>query len=176
MSDLPPSVVALIHLQRNLTYLRADEGDSVTLLCDNPDPASPDQNNAIECNGDWTDWKDRRFQGESLDAAVRAAVEAKRAAEARPGVVRLSPETIADIDRVARLQAAEVVGYCWEVQVDHPRIPGRRLSQGGADVYPGQRGPVFEFPPVFPQRPWGLTQIWIMRNGQEVRATWKVRA
>lgn len=163
MSSLPPGVVALLHLQRNLTYLRADEGDSVTLLCDNPDPASRDQNNAIECNGPWTDWQDRRFQGESLDAAVQAAVEAKRAAEAE-----LLPATPLE-------NPAEVVGYCWEVAADHPRRHGAAYIGGGERVGVGDRGPLFPIAPLMNARPWGLTQVWIMRNGQEVRATWKER-
>lgn len=62
-----------------LNYLRADEGDSVTLNCDNPDGPP---NNAVECCGGWTDWTERRFAGESLDAAVRAAYQAKRGAAA----------------------------------------------------------------------------------------------
>lgn len=41
-----------------LEFLRAHEGDSVTLLCDNPD-GPPDY--AIECCGDWTGWAERRF-------------------------------------------------------------------------------------------------------------------
>lgn len=67
----------LIEFQSLLNDLRRDEGDSVTLCCDNPDFGGP--NNAIECNGAWTDWKDRRFEAESLLAAVRVAAHAKAA-------------------------------------------------------------------------------------------------
>lgn len=61
--------VAMLHA------LREDEGDSVTLLCDNPEGPP---NNAIECNGGWTDWVDRRFGGETIEQAVRLAYLAKR--------------------------------------------------------------------------------------------------
>jgi hypothetical protein len=51
--------------------LRADEGDSVTILCDNPEGPP---NNAVECCGFWTEWNDLRFGGETLLAALQAAV------------------------------------------------------------------------------------------------------
>jgi len=62
-----------------LNALRAEEGDSVTLLCDNPD-FNGQPNNAIECCGDWTNWQERRFTGDTLRAAVLAAYRAKKAA------------------------------------------------------------------------------------------------
>lgn len=43
--------------------LRAEEGDQINLLCDNPEGPP---NNAVECCGAWTDWLDRRFEGETL--------------------------------------------------------------------------------------------------------------
>lgn len=58
-----------------INALRRDEGDSVTLLCDNPEGPP---NNAIECNGGWTDWTDRRFVGETLRAAILAAYKARQ--------------------------------------------------------------------------------------------------
>lgn len=58
--------------------LRADEGDSVMLLCDNPEGPP---NNAVICNGGWTDYCDRRFDGETLIAALQAAVDAQATAE-----------------------------------------------------------------------------------------------
>lgn len=63
-----PSLVHMIHA------LRSDEGDSINLLSDNPDGPP---NNAVECCGAWTDWEDRRFSGDSLEAAVRAAYDAR---------------------------------------------------------------------------------------------------
>jgi hypothetical protein len=61
--------------------LRREEGGSITLLCDNPEAWGP--NNAIEVCGAWTDWQDRRFEGESLKAAILAAWRASREATAR---------------------------------------------------------------------------------------------
>lgn len=63
---------------RLIHELRADEGDSVTILCDNPNPG-PSKSNAVECCGCWTDWKDRRFEGDSITEALKAAAEARRA-------------------------------------------------------------------------------------------------
>lgn len=70
------SEMTLIH------ELRADEGDTVAILCDNPDFGSP--SNAVECNGAWTGYGDRRFEGDSLLAALRMAAEAKRADAGSP--------------------------------------------------------------------------------------------
>jgi len=61
--------------------LRKDEGDSVTILCDNPDGPP---NNAVEVCGFWTDFQIMRYEGESLIEALTAAVEARRAVEPSP--------------------------------------------------------------------------------------------
>lgn len=67
-----------VELIRLINLLRSEEGDSVTILCDNPD-FNLGANNAVECNGSWTDWKDQRFEGESLlDALSAAMIEYKR--------------------------------------------------------------------------------------------------
>lgn len=57
--------------------LRADEGDQINLLCDNPEGPP---NNAVECCGSWTNWLDRRFEGETLHEAILVAYRARRAA------------------------------------------------------------------------------------------------
>jgi hypothetical protein len=62
-----------ILLLEALNELRAEEGSSVTLLCDNPD-FNGQPNNAIICNGEWTDWQDRRFTGDDLAEAIYAAL------------------------------------------------------------------------------------------------------
>jgi hypothetical protein len=60
------------NIRKYIDFLRADEGDSVTLLCDNPDfNGQPDC--AIECKGYWTNWKDRRYTGDTLVAALELA-------------------------------------------------------------------------------------------------------
>jgi hypothetical protein len=65
-------IVALID------QLRSNEGDSVTILCDNPDfNGLPDR--VIVVNGAWTNWQDRRFGADTLVQALRAAVKAREA-------------------------------------------------------------------------------------------------
>lgn len=61
-----------------INILRYEEGDSVTILCDNPDPARAEDNNAIECVGDWTFWRTQRYSGRTLLEALQKAVRAKR--------------------------------------------------------------------------------------------------
>ncbi len=70
----PPSVIALIEEGRPLGMLDAieylrnyDEGDSVTIMCDNPDEGPA---RAVECCGHWTGWADQRYTGETLLAAI----------------------------------------------------------------------------------------------------------
>lgn len=52
------------------------EGDSVEILCDNPEGDGAN-NCAVVCCGDWTGWQDRRFQGISLTVALEAAAGAR---------------------------------------------------------------------------------------------------
>src|SRR4051794_39086873 len=42
--------------------LRASEGDAVTIVSDNADFDGP--NSVVECEGDWTGWEHRRFEGD----------------------------------------------------------------------------------------------------------------
>lgn len=72
----PPNLQARIEALEKIDALRADEGDSITLLCDNPDGPP---NNAVVCCGAWTDWQDRRFGGQTLEAAIQAAFDARAA-------------------------------------------------------------------------------------------------
>lgn len=55
--------------------LRVGEGSSVEILCDNAD-FNGQPNNAVVCNGEWTDWQNIRFTGDSIDAALGAAMVA----------------------------------------------------------------------------------------------------
>jgi hypothetical protein len=54
------------------------EGASVTLLCQNPDGAGPDDH-AILVNDDWTNYEDRRFYGPTRFDALCKAEDARRA-------------------------------------------------------------------------------------------------
>lgn len=68
---------------RLIDELRVGEGDSVTILCDNPGDFDASFKVAIDCNGDWTNWQDRRFKGQTVlecftdAAAARAALDGK---------------------------------------------------------------------------------------------------
>lgn len=55
--------------------LRAGEGSSVEILCNNAD-FNGQPNNAVVCNGEWTDWQNTRFTGDTIDAALGAAMVA----------------------------------------------------------------------------------------------------
>ncbi len=68
--DIANDIVTSLSIVDLIDALRAEEGDSVTILCDNPDAGSA---NAVECNGYWTNWKDRRFEGKSVLEALSAA-------------------------------------------------------------------------------------------------------
>jgi hypothetical protein len=48
-----------------LNQLRADEGSSVTILCDNPD-FNGEPNCTIECQAEWTGWTRQRFTADTL--------------------------------------------------------------------------------------------------------------
>lgn len=56
--------------------LTADEGDSVTILSQNPEGTGPD-NHAIDCCGAWTDWQDRRTSGRTVLEALMVAAAAR---------------------------------------------------------------------------------------------------
>jgi len=57
--------------------LRADEGSSILICCDNPD-FSGQPNAKVFVNAEWTGWDDREFTGDTvLDALSNAAFEKK---------------------------------------------------------------------------------------------------
>lgn len=60
------------NIRKHIDFLRADEGDSITLFCDNPD-FNGQPNCAIECNGYWTNWQDRRFAADTIEGALELA-------------------------------------------------------------------------------------------------------
>lgn len=56
-----------------INTLRQLEGDAVTILCDNPD-FNGLPNNAILCCGEWTNWVERRFAGDSIYECLKLAI------------------------------------------------------------------------------------------------------
>lgn len=72
MVDRPSPDSEIVRL---INVLRADEGDSVEILSDNPD-FNGQPNCAIVCCGDWTGWLHKRFAADTLlDALSMAMVE-----------------------------------------------------------------------------------------------------
>lgn len=61
---------------RIIEQLTSYEGDTVTILSANPD-FNGQPNWAVECNGDWTDWKDRRFTDDNQLMCLRKALQAR---------------------------------------------------------------------------------------------------
>lgn len=68
---------------RMIEELRADEGNSVTILCNNPEADTRMEQCAIECSGHWTGFNDLRFYGESVAQALAHAMLAKAEGDAR---------------------------------------------------------------------------------------------
>jgi len=60
--------------------LRAGEGDSVTIFCENSSFHGPNQKIAV--NGEWTSWEDQDFDGDTLvdclEEAVAAMIDSKK--------------------------------------------------------------------------------------------------
>lgn len=55
--------------------LRAEEGHTVLICCDDPEAATVDTQAAVDVVGDWTGWKERRFLGRHWASALREAFE-----------------------------------------------------------------------------------------------------
>ena len=78
MSDL--EVLQALAFVGTLNRLRANEGSSVTLCCDNPEGSGPN-NAAVEVVDEWTNWQPRRFYGSTVYAAAEAAICERQLAE-----------------------------------------------------------------------------------------------
>jgi hypothetical protein len=61
-----------IEIWRLIEHLTDGEGDTVNVLCPNPD-FNGQPNYAIECNGYWTNWEDRRFAADRQVECFRLA-------------------------------------------------------------------------------------------------------
>lgn len=69
-----------------LEVLRADEGDSVSFVSENPD-FNGQPNCLVICCGGWTGWQDQRFAEDTVLECLRAAKQAREQAaiDAPPG-------------------------------------------------------------------------------------------
>lgn len=61
-----------LRILRAIDLLRADEGASVTICCDNPELGGPNCQIQV-CDG-WTGWKDRSFTGETVLGCLHRAI------------------------------------------------------------------------------------------------------
>lgn len=83
ISPVPPP--GAIRAWELIQKLREGEGDSVTILCENPDPEKPGDAQAIECCGGWTMFNTWRFKGPTVLACLESALAGKSALEGRAG-------------------------------------------------------------------------------------------
>ncbi len=64
-----------------IEMLVADEGASLTINCPNPDFEGPQR--TIDVSDYWTEWHAARFEGDTLQASLEAALTSKQAGENR---------------------------------------------------------------------------------------------
>lgn len=69
----------LVVLVGNLEQCRCVEGDSITILCDNPEADSAELQAAVEACGDYTGYELQRFYGKTWEEALTKAANAARA-------------------------------------------------------------------------------------------------
>lgn len=62
----------------DIDLLRKEEGDSVSILCDDPEAETIDVQTAVEVCGFWTDWEEKRFYGRTWVEALTKAADACR--------------------------------------------------------------------------------------------------
>jgi len=69
-----PEVAAMRYIEE----LRGDLAASVTILCDNEEAWTKDEQMAVEVIAEWTDWLAKRFMGESVIQCLARAIGARR--------------------------------------------------------------------------------------------------
>lgn len=62
----------------DIEQIRNNEGNSVMILCDDPDEDGKNGMTAVVANGDFTDWEDVRYWADSWPAAMAKAADASR--------------------------------------------------------------------------------------------------
>jgi hypothetical protein len=63
----------------NINQIRSTEGNSVTIVCDNPDADSVDEQAAVAAIGDFTRWEEKRWYGRTWADALQKAADESRA-------------------------------------------------------------------------------------------------
>lgn len=76
-APVSPAVIEAVEIWATIKDLTEGEGNSVTVLCPNPD-FNGQPNHAIKCNGDWTNWQDLRFAHDNRAECFRMALVAFR--------------------------------------------------------------------------------------------------
>ena len=71
-----PEVAAMRYIEE----LRSDLAASVTILCDNEEAWTKDEQMAVEVVAEWTDWLAKRFMGESVVQCLARAIGSRRQA------------------------------------------------------------------------------------------------
>jgi hypothetical protein len=69
----PPVDPIAEDLAKTIETLRAEEGDSITILCDDPEATTGKDRMAVECIGNWTNWRTKRYYGDSVNECLRNA-------------------------------------------------------------------------------------------------------
>lgn len=69
----------------DINHLLMEEGNSITLLCDNPEADKLDEQSAIEVNCGFTRWITRRYYGSSWQEAVSKAASDSRYVASKSG-------------------------------------------------------------------------------------------
>jgi hypothetical protein len=72
LANALPEIMTAIECWSLIEHLRAPEGASLTIACDNPD-FNGQPNSVVEIIDDWTGWMPRHFGAENVLEALRAA-------------------------------------------------------------------------------------------------------
>lgn len=67
----------------DISQIQGNDGNSVTILCDNPDADTVDTQAAVEVSADFTGWRSVRYWGCDWPSALHKAAEASRAFQAQ---------------------------------------------------------------------------------------------
>lgn len=70
-----------------IEMLVADEGAELSIACPNPDFDGPQR--IIDVCDQWTDWDNARFEGDTLQEALEAALTSRQAGENRDKLKRM---------------------------------------------------------------------------------------
>lgn len=73
----------LLSVLADIDQCRAADGNSIEIMCDNPDADTAGEQASVVALGDFTDWEQVRYFGLTWQEALRKAADASRAFDAR---------------------------------------------------------------------------------------------